>query len=91
VRGPRELGARGYVTRAAGVAGLRRKGCSSHGLGPCRYAYSGPQVGMEGSTWIKAARAGRDRCAGWARDPVRWGTVLTRGFSRRVRPAINKN
>ena len=42
-------------------------------------------AGREGSTWIKAARAGRDCCSGWARDPVRWGTVLTNGFSKRVR------
>lgn len=30
-------------------------------------------VGMEGYTWIKAARAGRDCCSVWATDPVRSG------------------
>jgi len=57
----------GYVTRAPGREdeGEGVLPASHHGLGPCRYGYSGLQVGMEGSTWIKAARAGRDRCAGW--------------------------
>ena len=68
------------VARAAAVGGVRRAGC------PMGWVLAG--AGREGSTWIKAARAGRDCCSGWARDPVRWGTVLTNGFSRRVPGAL---